>query len=140
MEKDGLLKSADGGEGTLMDVGDAFGIGAFCCIGTQNALRLGLNPGLAMACGMVTSTFGGLTRDTLFGKPGRILQHGEGDIYALTAVCGSAAYLLARGAGASPALRIATGMSYISSIFSISPSCYVMFSFFVFFLQLSSLL
>ena len=89
---------------------DTLGIGAFCCIGAQNAIRLNLHPIVCILCGMMTSTFGGVTRDTLTKRDVRIL-HSKSEIYATTALSGSTMYMLARGLGASPAVKILCGAS-----------------------------
>jgi len=55
----------------------------------MNGVRLALPGVVSVICGMMTATFGGLTRDTLCGLPsdthgnGRIL-HSEREIYAST--------------------------------------------------------
>lgn len=86
------LKNADGGEGSAMDWGDAIGVGAFAVIGAMNGLRSS-SPFLVSAiCGMMTSTFGGLTRDTLLNRPVRIL-HPYADTYAPIAFVSAATYL-----------------------------------------------
>mmetsp|Transcript_399 Transcript_399/g.719 ORF Transcript_399/g.719 Transcript_399/m.719 type:complete len:308 (-) Transcript_399:1809-2732(-) len=110
-----LVKAEGGGEGVAMVVGDAVGVGAFAVIGAQNALRMCVHPAIAAVCGMVTATFGGLTRDVLCSLPldqqgsGRIL-HSSSDIYASTALAGASAYILARKVKLPVTARIASGM------------------------------
>ncbi|RHY26328.1 hypothetical protein DYB32_007738 [Aphanomyces invadans] len=89
------LKAADGGEGTLMDWGDAIGVGAFAVIGAMNGIRAQAPLLVSALCGMMTSTFGGMTRDTLLNRPVRIL-HPYADTYAPIAFTGAAAYLAMR--------------------------------------------
>ncbi|RHZ27529.1 hypothetical protein DYB37_004716 [Aphanomyces astaci] len=89
------LKSTDGGEGTLMDWGDAVGVGAFAVIGAMNGIRAQSPLLVSALCGMMTSTFGGMTRDTLLNRPVRIL-HPYADTYAPIAFTGAAAYLAMR--------------------------------------------
>eukprot|EP00127_Corallochytrium_limacisporum_P002333 Clim_evm121s109 gene=Clim_evmTU121s109 len=83
-----------------LELGDALGVGAFGVIGCQNALRCGLAsaPLLCVMCGVMTATFGGMTRDVLTGggKP-RILRSDKA-IYATTAAVSAITYLLARTA------------------------------------------
>lgn len=89
---------------------DTLGIGAFCCIGAQNAIRLNLHPVICILCGMFTSTFGGVTRDVLTRRDVRIL-HSKSEIYASTALGGSTMYMIAKAFGASPAIKIFSGAS-----------------------------
>ncbi|KAF0718968.1 hypothetical protein As57867_001354, partial [Aphanomyces stellatus] len=98
---------ADGGEGTLMDWGDAVGVGAFAVIGAMNGIRAQCPLLVSALCGMMTATFGGLTRDTLLHRPGRIL-HPYADTYAPIAFSGAATYLAMRATAPShQGLRIA---------------------------------
>ncbi|CAK4086111.1 unnamed protein product [Aphanomyces euteiches] len=90
------LKSADGGEGTLLDWGDAIGIGAFAVIGAMNGIRAQCPLLVSSICGMMTATFGGMTRDTLLNRPVRIL-HPYADTYAPVAFTTATAYLAMRG-------------------------------------------
>lgn len=69
MEEDGVVKRRGGGEGALLWWGDALGVGAFAVIGAMNGVRLGVHPLLSVTCGMVTATFGGLTRDVICNLP-----------------------------------------------------------------------
>lgn len=95
-EKESLgLKNADGGEGEVMQWGDALGVGAFAVIGCMNGIRAGCPALVSSICGMMTSTFGGLTRDTLLNRPVRIL-HPYSDVYAPIAFTGAASYLAMR--------------------------------------------
>ncbi|KDO25444.1 hypothetical protein SPRG_09386 [Saprolegnia parasitica CBS 223.65] len=91
------LKSADGGEGTAMEWGDAVGVGAFAVIGAMNGIRASSPMLVSALCGMMTSTFGGLTRDTLLGRPVRIL-HSYSDVYATVAFSSACLYLALRKA------------------------------------------
>ncbi|GBG27174.1 Hypothetical Protein FCC1311_033972 [Hondaea fermentalgiana] len=115
LPSDGYLKDDNEGEGKLLWAGDALGVGAFAVIGCQNALRMCLHPVIACTCGMVTATFGGLTRDVLCGLPketqgnGRIM-HSHGDLYASTAFAGAASYVFARSMALPLAVRIFSGV------------------------------
>eukprot|EP00903_Cladosiphon_okamuranus_P006792 g6620.t1 len=92
----------------LLNWVDAMGVGAFCCIGAQAGVRKGLSNIVCIACGMLTSTFGGVIRDVLCSRPPRILfSHCE--IYASTAVLGSTVYIASRAAGLPPVVRIMSG-------------------------------
>ncbi|KAJ9463067.1 hypothetical protein DIPPA_70143 [Diplonema papillatum] len=89
---------------------DSLGLGAFACIGVQNALRAGLGVLPAVFCGLMTSTFGGVIRDSLCRRPVRIL-HAHDETYAAAPIGSSVAYLAARSAGANLAQRIACGIA-----------------------------
>jgi uncharacterized membrane protein YeiH len=52
---------------------DAFGLAAFCVLGTQRAVRKNLAPTLWVASGVITSVFGGIIRDVICGEPPRVL-------------------------------------------------------------------
>jgi len=93
----------------LLLIGDAFGVAAFCVIGAQNGIRMGVPAGISALCGMATGTFGGMTRDVLCRQPARIL-HSKADIYATTALAGASAYLFARALAAPLGVRIAAGV------------------------------
>eukprot|EP00047_Mylnosiga_fluctuans_P017068 m.58501 g.58501 ORF g.58501 m.58501 type:complete len:244 (-) comp6906_c0_seq2:67-798(-) len=94
----------------VMLMADGVALGAFAVIGTQNGIRAKLPLGLTVIGAMITSTFGGLTRDVLCQRPPRIL-HAHADIYASTALGGSAAYLAARQLGLPVPARIIAGVS-----------------------------
>jgi uncharacterized membrane protein YeiH len=104
LEDKGLVKE----DGDMFWWSDTIGIGAFCCIGAQNAIRMNLNPIICILCGMFTSTFGGVVRDTLTKRDVRIL-HSHSEIYASAALGGSTMYMIARALGGSPFVKIATG-------------------------------
>jgi Glycine transporter len=102
----GTLKAADGGEGDMMQWGDAIGLGAFAVIGAMNGIRANSPILITCLCGMMTCTFGGLTRDTLLNRPVRIL-HPYSDAYASIAFSGAVGYVTLRTlAPAQQALRI----------------------------------
>lgn len=98
---------------------DSLGIAAFCSIGCMHGIRAGLPWVVCALCGMMTSTFGGMTRDVLTHRPVRIL-HSHSEIYALTAFSGATAYLAARALGFSYAARAtaafctAVGLRYLA--------------------------
>ena len=62
---------------------------------------------------MVTATFGGLTRDVLSGRPGRILHSFE-EIYATTALGGATAYVILHRLKAPTPVRILGGVGTVS--------------------------
>ncbi|ORY46534.1 hypothetical protein BCR33DRAFT_849224 [Rhizoclosmatium globosum] len=91
------LIDGEGGEGVVLAWADAIGLGAFAVIGAMNGLRAGCPLLVSAICGMMTATFGGLTRDALLNRPVRIL-HPYSDLYAPIAFTGAAAYLAMRSA------------------------------------------
>jgi len=106
-----VLKRADGGEGNLMALGDALGLGAFAAVGAMNGIRAAAPPLVSAICGLSTCTFGGVMRDTLLNRPVRIL-HSYSDMYATIAFGGAVGYLGLRAlAPAAQGLRIAACVS-----------------------------
>jgi uncharacterized membrane protein YeiH len=69
---------------------DTLGIAFFTIVGTQKALLYGQIPFTAMALGMISATFGGLTRDVLCNEIPLIFRK---EIYAIPCIAGSALYL-----------------------------------------------
>jgi len=61
-------------------------------------------------CGMATSTFGGMTRDVLCGRPIRIV-HSNAEVYAAPALAGATVYLGAKRMGGGPGVRIGLAMA-----------------------------
>lgn len=70
---------------------DTLGIAFFTIVGTQKALAFDQIPFTAMLLGMITATFGGLTRDVLCNEIPLIFRK---EIYAIPCLLGAAAYLL----------------------------------------------
>lgn len=93
-----------------LDTLDAIGLSSFAIIGAQNGVRAGMPMIVSAICGMATSTFGGLTRDVLCGRPIRIV-HSNAEIYAEPALAGATTYLVAERMGARPGLRIGLAMA-----------------------------
>lgn len=93
-----------------LDTLDAIGLSSFAIIGAQNGVRAGMPMIVSAICGMATSTFGGLTRDVLCGRPIRIV-HSNAEVYAEPALAGATAYLIAERMGARPGLRIGLAMA-----------------------------
>ena len=93
-----------------LDTLDAIGLSSFAIIGAQNGVRAGMPMIVSAICGMATSTFGGLTRDVLCGRPIRIV-HSNAEIYAEPALAGATTYLVAERMGSRPGLRIGLAMA-----------------------------
>lgn len=69
---------------------DALGLATFCVIGARAALAAGAPMAVAVLMGVMTATFGGITRDLLCAEIPLILQR---EIYATAAAAGAAAYV-----------------------------------------------
>jgi len=67
----------------LLVWGDAIGLAAFAVLGANIALQSGTAPLLAIVMGMMTATFGGLTRDIVSGETPLLLKQ---EIYATAAL------------------------------------------------------
>lgn len=117
------LKSDTGGEGRMLFWCDAVGLGAFAVIGAMNACRMCVHPGLAVLCGTVTATFGGLTRDVICGLDGRSagstlapvtsrgrILHSNAPLYAECAMLGASCYMVARRFHVPMPARIGAGV------------------------------
>jgi uncharacterized membrane protein YeiH len=113
LEDEGQSPRQDGssydGFNAAMDTFDAIALSAFAIIGAQNGVRAGMPVIVSAICGMATSTFGGLTRDVVCGRPVRIV-HSNAEIYAETALAGAVTYLGANRMNLSPGLRIGSAM------------------------------
>lgn len=92
-----------------LDTFDAIGLSAFAIIGARNGVRAGMPMAVSAICGMATSTFGGLTRDVLCGRPVRIV-HSNAEVYAQPALAGAVTYLGAHRMRLSPGIRIGSAM------------------------------
>jgi len=79
-------------------VTDAVGLAAFTVVGTDVATRAGFGFGPALVLGVLSGIGGGIIRDLIAGR--RISVFFTGEVYALAAALGSAAFLLTAGLGA----------------------------------------
>ena len=70
---------------------DALGISLFCVTGTQIAHKLGVSPLISVCMGVMTATFGGITRDVLCRES---LMLGQRELYVTATVLGASIYLL----------------------------------------------
>lgn len=68
---------------------DTVGIGVFSILGMQKTLDLGLSPGIAIAMGVVSAVFGGVTRDVLTNEIPLIFRK---EIYASACLAGCLVY------------------------------------------------
>lgn len=93
---------------------DTLGIAFFTIVGTQKALELDQIPFTAMLLGMITATFGGLTRDVLCNEIPLIFRK---EIYAIPCLSGAAVYLLGDYLGfGGEAWLLLTGVAIIIAI------------------------
>lgn len=75
----------------IVCVADALGIGAFAVIGTQKGVALNLNPLISSVAGLMTATFGGITRDVICQEPPRSM-YPKRTMYAIHPLLGSLLY------------------------------------------------
>lgn len=71
---------------------DAAGLSVFCVIGAQAGLAAGAHWSIAALTGVMSAAFGGLLRDIIVNEVPLILR---AEIYALAALAGAAAYIMA---------------------------------------------
>jgi uncharacterized membrane protein YeiH len=72
---------------------DALGLAAFAVLGTQAAVDQGLAPIMWMVSGLISATFGGITRDILCLQRPRVM-YPQRTMYATPPLLGSALYTL----------------------------------------------
>ncbi len=70
---------------------DAFGLGLFTLIGVQKGLQLEFSPGICVALGTITGSFGGVIRDVLLNNVPLVFRK---EIYASVSILGGILYLL----------------------------------------------
>jgi uncharacterized membrane protein YeiH len=105
------LSSATGVEedGAAMFWSDALGLGAFCVIGAQNAIRARLPLVTALVTAGITCTGGGVIRDTLCKRPVRVINS-HMELYGSTALSGICVYFTLRRLSVPLPMRIIGGM------------------------------
>jgi uncharacterized membrane protein YeiH len=93
----------------VISVFDALGLGVYAVVGAQKALQAGLPALSAVLVGVVNAVGGGLLRDVLVREEPIVFRPGE--LYALAALAGAAAFaLLAAG------LRVPAGTAALASV------------------------
>jgi uncharacterized membrane protein YeiH len=70
---------------------DAFGLGLFTLIGVEKGMELQLSPGICVALGTITGSFGGVIRDVLLNNVPLVFRK---EIYASVSILGGLLYLL----------------------------------------------
>ncbi|WP_420432282.1 trimeric intracellular cation channel family protein [Hyphobacterium sp.] len=91
---------------------DAVGMSAFCVLGAQAGLAAGAHWSIALLTGVMSAAFGGLLRDIIVNDVPLVLR---AEIYALAALAGSGAYVLAVafGIGGGTAAIVAALIAFI---------------------------
>ena len=87
---------------------DAAGLSLFCVVGADKALDAGTGPFIAVAMGVMTSTFGGVIRDILGGESPLVLRK---EIYVTAALAGASAYVGLTSFGAGETVATASGFA-----------------------------
>jgi uncharacterized membrane protein YeiH len=87
---------------------DAAGLAAYAVIGAAKAISYGAAPGVAVAMGVITATFGGILRDVFAAEPSVLLKR---DIYLTAALLAASVQVLLRQAGFEPALAAGAGFA-----------------------------
>ncbi|HEY2032801.1 MAG TPA: trimeric intracellular cation channel family protein [Rhizomicrobium sp.] len=88
---------------------DAVGLAAYATIGSAKALTYGVAPGVAVAMGVMTATFGGILRDIFAGEPSVLLRR---EIYVTAALLSASVYVALRWFDIDPS--IAATAAFIS--------------------------
>lgn len=78
---------------------DAVGLAVYAAIGSAKALTYGVAPGVAVAMGVMTATFGGILRDIFAGEPSVLLRR---EIYVTAALLSASVYVTLRWFGVDP--------------------------------------
>lgn len=76
---------------SILLIADAIGLAIFTITGTEKALSMDVNPGIAIAMGMITGVVGGMIRDVLCSEIPIILRK---EIYATASLIGAITYWL----------------------------------------------
>lgn len=101
-----LVRGETGARRKALIWADAAGLSVFCVIGAQAGLEAGAHWSIALVTGVMSAAFGGLLRDVIVNDVPLVLRE---DVYALAALAGAAAYLLAAQLGAGASLAAALG-------------------------------
>ncbi|HEY8950514.1 MAG TPA: trimeric intracellular cation channel family protein [Rhizomicrobium sp.] len=88
---------------------DAIGLAAYATIGAAKALSFDVAPGVAVAMGVMTATFGGILRDIFAGEPSVLLRR---EIYVTAALLAASVYVVLRGFDVDPS--VAAGAAFIA--------------------------
>ena len=103
-----IVHRADWSNRAIFNWIDAVGVAVFCVTGAALTLDMGLHPVICVMMGVITATFGGLTRDILCNVVPLMLRQ---EIYATAALLGSTLYVGMQLLEMDPALSALTGMT-----------------------------
>jgi uncharacterized membrane protein YeiH len=95
-------------------VADALGLALFSVAGAQIAQRAGLPALSGILLGTITGTAGGVVRDVLSAEVPLVLR--RGNLYASTAIAGTAAYFALEAAGVRPNVAALVGMVVVAGM------------------------
>ncbi len=84
---------------------DAIGLAAYCVMGAERGLEAGAAPLVAIVCGMLSASFGGVLRDVISGEPSVLLRR---EIYITAALVGAALFVALERTGVDPVLAAGT--------------------------------
>lgn len=76
---------------TTLFLFDALGLGLFTLVGVEKGLQLEFSPGICVALGTITGSFGGVTRDVLLNNVPLVFRK---EIYASVSILGGLLYML----------------------------------------------
>jgi uncharacterized membrane protein YeiH len=76
---------------TTLFLFDALGLGLFTLVGVEKGLELEFSPGICVALGTITGSFGGVIRDVLLNNVPLVFRK---EIYASVSILGGLLYLL----------------------------------------------
>ena len=82
---------------------DAAGLALFCVTGSVKALQYGMEDTTAVFVGVLTAVGGGLVRDVMVGQVPEVLRR---ELYAVPALVGSSAVVVAHNLHLNPALSV----------------------------------
>jgi uncharacterized membrane protein YeiH len=87
---------------------DAAGLAAFAVIGAAKALSYGAAPGVAVAMGVITATFGGILRDVFAAEPSVLLRR---EVYLTAALLAASVHVVLRQSGLDAPVAAAAGFA-----------------------------
>lgn len=78
---------------TTLFLFDALGLGLFTLVGIEKGIRFDFSPGVCIALGTITASFGGVIRDVLLNNVPLVFRK---EIYALASIIGGITYFIMR--------------------------------------------
>ena len=83
---------------------DAVGLAVYAAVGAAKALTYNVAPGVAVAMGVMTATFGGILRDIFAGEPSVLLRR---EIYVTAALLSASVYVALLSLDVDPSIAAA---------------------------------